>query len=153
MKFVKREGVGEIVPHNAQVTIHYIGYFEDRDEPFDSTYTNGRPRILRLGQNCVIPGLEIGIRTMQTHEIAIFLIHPDLAYKASGCPPRIPPNEEVVFIVHLMNFLDDGSADTYQNLNIEEKQSFSNVAESVRHMLVSAKDRFTKLNIKQAIRK
>lgn len=152
MKLVKQKGTGEVVPDNAQITIHYIGYFEDRDEPFDSTYSCGRPRILRLGQSFIIPGLEIGIRTMQKHEIAVFLIHPDLAYKAIGCPPRIPPNEEVVFVVHLVDFLDDGSADTYQNLSIEEKQSFAHVVESIKHMLVTAKDKFAKYNPKQAIR-
>lgn len=152
MKFFKQKGIGEVVPANAQITIHYIGYFEDRDEPFDSTYSSGKPRTLRLGQGCIIPGLEIGIRTMQKHEVAVFLIHPDLAYKAIGCPPRIPPNEEVVFVVHLIDYLDDGSADTYQNLKIEEKHSFKHVVEPVLHMLVAAKDSCRKFNIKRAIR-
>ncbi|XP_012221039.1 inactive peptidyl-prolyl cis-trans isomerase FKBP6 [Linepithema humile] len=152
MKYIKQKGVGEVVPHNAQVTIHYIGYFEHRDEPFDSTYISGRPKIMRVGQNCLIPGLELGILSMKKHEIAMFLIHPDLAYKALGCPPRIPPNEEVVFIVHLIDILDDGSADTYENLSIEEKQSFEYVVQSVKHMLVAAKDYFSKLNMKRAIR-
>ncbi|KAM0731719.1 Inactive peptidyl-prolyl cis-trans isomerase shutdown [Formica fusca] len=152
MKFVKQKGVGEVVPSNAQVTIHYIGYFEDRDEPFDSTYSSGKPRTLRLGQGYIIPGLEIGICTMQKHEIAVFLIHPDLAYKDIGCPPRIPPNEEVVFVVHLIDYLDDGSADTYQNLKIEEKHSFKHVVEPVIHMLVAAKDSCKKYNTKRAIR-
>ncbi|XP_050446288.1 inactive peptidyl-prolyl cis-trans isomerase FKBP6 isoform X2 [Cataglyphis hispanica] len=152
MKFVKQKGVGEIVPFNAQVTIHYIGYFEDRDEPFDSTYSSGKPRTLRLGQGYIIPGLEIGICTMQKHEKAIFLIHPNLAYKEIGCPPRIPPNEEVIFVVHLIDYLDDGSADTYQNLKIEEKHSFRHVVEPVLHMFVAAKDSCKKFNTKWAIR-
>lgn len=152
MKFVKQNGIGEVIPHNAQVTIHYIGYFEDRDEPFDSTYSSGRPRTVRLDQGQLLPGLEIGISSMKKHEIAIFLIHPDLAFKALGCPPRIPPNEEVVFVVHLLDYLDDGSADTYQNLTTEERQLFANIAESVRHILITAKDKFVRRNIKQAIR-
>ncbi|XP_029159255.1 inactive peptidyl-prolyl cis-trans isomerase FKBP6 [Nylanderia fulva] len=153
MKFVKKKGVGEIVPSNAQIVVHYIGYFEDRDEPFDSTYSSGRPRTLRLGQDYIIPGLEIGISTMQKHEIAVFLIHPDLAYKALGCPPRIPPNEEVVFVVHLINYIDDGSAENYQNLKAEERQLFKNVVEPVTHMLTAAKYTFEKYNFKQAIHK
>lgn len=152
MKYVKQKGVGEIVAYNAQVTINYIGYFEYRDEPFDSTYSSGKPRLLRLGQNYVIPGLEIGIRSMQKHEIAVFLIHPDLAYKAIGCPPRIPPNEEVVFVVHLIDILDDGCAQTYQNLTTEERQLFNYVEEPVLHMLVTAKDYFSKCNYKRTIR-
>lgn len=152
MKYIKQKGVGDVVPANAQVTIHYLGYFEHNDDPFDSTYVNGRPKTIRLGQLCVISGLEIGLLSMKKHEIAIFLIHPDLAYKALGCPPRIPPNEEVIFIVHLIDFLDNGAADTYENLSIEEKHSFKHVVESVKKMLLTAKDYFTKLNFKQAIR-
>lgn len=152
MKFTKQKGIGEIVPYNAQVTIHYIGYFEDNDEPFDSSYSSGNPRTLRLGQNLVIPGLEIAIGSMCKHEIAVFWVHPDYAYKAIGCLPRIPPNEEVVFIVHLIDFIDNGSADTYYNLDMEEKQSFPKVIESIKHRLVTAKDHFEKQRTKLAIR-
>ncbi|KAL6268504.1 hypothetical protein P5V15_001636 [Pogonomyrmex californicus] len=152
MKFVKQKGVGEVVPCNAQITIHYIGYFEYRDEPFDSTYSTGNPRTLRLGQSCIISGLEIGISTMQKHEIAVFLIHPDLAYKAFGCPPRIPPNEEVVFVVQLLDYVDDGCASMYNDFDLEEKQSFENVLKPVSHMFVSAKSHVTKYNHKLAIR-
>ncbi|XP_039305328.1 inactive peptidyl-prolyl cis-trans isomerase FKBP6 isoform X2 [Solenopsis invicta] len=152
MKFVKQKGVGEVIPSNAHATVHYIGYFEYRDEPFDSTYSCGKPRSLRLGQNIVIPGLEIGIRSMQKHEIAIFVIHPDFAFGALGCLPRIPPNEEVAFVVHLLDFIDDGCAATYQSLLPEEKQLFNCVAKPVTHMLVTAKSYFTKYNYKQAIR-
>lgn len=152
MKFVKQKGVGDVVPSNAQITVHYIGYFEYRDEPFDSTYSCGKPRSLRLGQGYIIPGLELGILSMHRHEISMFLIHPDLAYKAIGCPPRIPPNEEVVFVVHLMDYVDDGCALTYSDLSTEEKQLFAHVVEPVTHMLVTAKDYFSKFNYKGAIR-
>lgn len=152
MKYVKQRGVGEIIPNNAQAIVHYIGYFEYRDEPFDSTYSIGKPRSLRLGQSFIIPGLEIGIRSMQKHEIAIFLIHPDYAYKAVGCPPRIPPNEEVIFVVQLVDYIDDGCAQTYKNFTEEEKQSFRYVVQPVKHMFVAAKDYCTKFNYKQAIR-
>lgn len=152
MKFVKQKGTGEVVPDKAQVTVHYVGYFEYRDEPFDSTHNCGKPKSLRLGQGFIIPGLEIGIRSMKKHEIAVFLIHPDLAYKAIGCPPRIPPNEEVAFVVHLLDYLDNGCAHTYQNLTDEERRLFSYVTQPVTHMLVTAKDCFARFNYKQAIR-
>lgn len=152
MKYIKKKGVGDIIPHDAEVTVHYVGYFEDRDEPFDSTYSSGKPRSLRLNQGFIIPGLDIGVKSMQKHEMAVFLIHPDLAYGEIGCPPRIPPNEEVLFVVHLINFLDNGSADNYENLDIDERKSFQYVAESAKHILVNAKDSFGKSNIKQAVR-
>ncbi|EZA62898.1 Peptidyl-prolyl cis-trans isomerase FKBP6 [Ooceraea biroi] len=152
MKYIKQKGTGKGVPDNAQVTVHYIGYFEYRDEPFDSSYSSGKPRVLRLNEANIIPGLHMSICSMQKHEIAVFLIHPDLAYKTFGCPPRIPPNEEVVFIVHLIDYLDNGLANMYETLSLEEKAKFECVVESVKHMLVSAKDNFAKFNVKAAIR-
>ncbi|XP_014475449.1 PREDICTED: inactive peptidyl-prolyl cis-trans isomerase FKBP6 [Dinoponera quadriceps] len=152
MKFIKQKGVGEVIPNNAQVTIHYLGYLEDNDEPFDSTYICGKPKTLRLEQGMVIPGLELGIASMRKHEISVFWLHPDYAYKAIGCQPRIPPNAEIVFIVHLIDFIDNGSADTYYNLSLEDKQSFPHVVESVMHRFATAKDHFAKQRYKTAIR-
>lgn len=83
--------------------------------------------MLHLDQGCIIP--EIGICIMQKHEIAIFLIHLLAPDKAFGCSPCIPSNEEVVFVVHLIDYFDDSSADTYQNHKIEEKQLFKPVLE------------------------
>jgi len=110
-----------------EAIVHYVGYFEYRNELFDSTYCVGKLRSLRLGQSCIISDLEIGIRSMKRHEIVIFLIHPDYAYKVVGCPPRIPPNEEVIFVVTLVDYIDDGCAQTYQDLTEEEKQLFKYV--------------------------
>ncbi|XP_011705680.1 PREDICTED: inactive peptidyl-prolyl cis-trans isomerase shutdown-like, partial [Wasmannia auropunctata] len=81
-----------------------------------------------------------------------FLMHPDYAYGAMGCPPRVPPNKEVVFVVHLIDYVDDdGCAQTYQNLNEEEKR-FSCVKPFVMHMFATAKGYCNKYNYKQAIR-
>jgi FK506-binding protein 6 len=151
MKYIKQKGTGQIVPSNAQVSIHYIGYFEYRDESFDSSYSIGKPTELYLNDKSIIPGLHIGICSMQKDEVAVFLIHPDLAYKAFGCPPRIPPNEEVVFIVHLIDYLDSDLANAYKNLSLKEKEQFECVIESVKQILMNAKDYFAKFNIKVAI--
>lgn len=152
MKYVKQKGMGESV-HNAnnpQITFHYIAYYEHGDTPFDSTYAAGRPRSLRLNE--VLPGLALGLQTMLKDEIAAFLIHPDLAYMALGCVPTVPPNSVVLFVVHLLSFLDDGSADTLENLSKEEKQSFKYMKKTVEQKLGAAKNYVTKRNIKQAIR-
>lgn len=152
MKYVKKNGVEESVSnaHNPQLTFHYVAYYEHGDTPFDSTYAAGRPRCLRLNE--VLPGLALGLQTMLKDEIAAFLIHPDLAYKALGCAPTIPPNSVVLFVVHLLSFLDDGSADTLENLSKEEKQSFIYMKKIVEQKLGAAKHYVAKHNIKRAIR-
>ncbi|XP_031845588.1 inactive peptidyl-prolyl cis-trans isomerase shutdown [Nomia melanderi] len=152
MKFEKQKGVGEIIPFDAQVTIKYLGHFEYNDEPFDSSFTRGGAETYRLNQGSLLPGLEIAISTMKKHEIAIFIVHPDLAYGRLGCLPRIPPNAEILFIVHLIDFVDNGSVETLDNLSIEEKRIFANVVTRARAKFNTAKDCFHKKKFKQAIR-
>ncbi|XP_066600650.1 inactive peptidyl-prolyl cis-trans isomerase FKBP6-like isoform X2 [Prorops nasuta] len=152
LKLVKRKGTGDIIPHDAQVTIHYIGYLEHNDEPFDSTYAHGRPNSVRLNQGQLLAGLECGIKTMQKHEIAVFIVSSDLAYGKFGCPPRIPPNEDVLFVVHLFDFIDNGTLGTFENLTPEEKKMFCHVAKRVNDMLNTARASYQRHNIKMAIK-
>lgn len=104
-------GVGQIVPEDSIVLIHYVAHFENIIEPFDVSYLHGnRPRRCSLGEGELLPGLEIAIKTMRKGEHARFLIHPDLAYRELGCPPRIPPNATVHFEVDLVNYYSKESS-------------------------------------------
>lgn len=152
MKLIKQKGVGNVIPYDAQVTIKYIGHFEHRDEPFDSSFIRGGAETFSLNQGMLIPGLEIAIASMQKHEIAIFIIHPDLAYGKYGCPPRIPPNEEILFIVHLIDYVDNGSIDSFKLLSLEERKKLPNIINSIEAKFNTAKNFFNKQKIKQAIR-
>lgn len=152
MKLVKQKGVGEVIPFDARVTVKYMGYLEHTDEPFDSSFVRGGAETFHLNQGMLIPGLEIAIATMAKHEIAIFIIHPDLAYGKYGCAPRIPPNEEVLFVVHLVDYVDDGSVGTFECLSSAEKKQFTNIVKRVQANFNTAKDCFKKHKIKQAIR-
>ncbi|XP_076629266.1 inactive peptidyl-prolyl cis-trans isomerase shutdown isoform X1 [Colletes latitarsis] len=152
MKLVKQKGVGGIVPSNALVTIKYVGHFEYTDEPFDSSFVRGRAETFQLGQGTLLPGLEIAITSMQKHEIAIFIVHPDLAYGKYGCAPRIPPDVEVLFIVHLLDYVDNGAINAPENLSNEERKMFEHVIKRVLAMFNNAKYNFKLLKVRQAIR-
>ncbi|XP_076296106.1 inactive peptidyl-prolyl cis-trans isomerase shutdown [Lasioglossum baleicum] len=151
-KLIKQKGVGDVIPFDAQVTVKYLGHFEYNDEPFDSSFTRGGAETFRLNQGALLPGLEIAIRTMRKHEIAMFIVHPDLAYGRFGCAPRIPPNMHILFIVHLVDFVDNGSVETLDNLSREEKRKFENAVKRARANFNTAKDCFKRQRIKQAIR-
>ncbi|XP_024936423.1 inactive peptidyl-prolyl cis-trans isomerase FKBP6 isoform X2 [Cephus cinctus] len=152
MKVVRQNGVGEIIPCNAQVTIKYIGYFEYQDEPFDSTYNNRNAYTLNLSCGECIVGLEIGIRSMRKHEVAHFIIHPDLAFGKMGCLPRIPPNEDVLFAVHVVDFIEKAAAEVEECLTYEEKRMFFRVVNRVKDQMVIAGQNFKKQKTRQAIR-
>lgn len=57
-----------------------------------------------------------------------------------------PPNEKVVF-AHLINYLDNGSADTYQNIKIRKEAIFKLIVKPVLHIFVAAKN-ICKFNFK-----
>ena len=50
-KMVVKRGTGDIVTPGAICRIHYNGYLEYRDEPFDSTRLRNRQQQIRLGES------------------------------------------------------------------------------------------------------
>ena len=73
-------------------SVHYNGYLEYSDEPYDSSRLRNQMQQFRLGQGEVIPGWDVGIATMRKAELARFLMKPEYAFGERGCPPRIPPS-------------------------------------------------------------
>ena len=50
LKTVLRSGHGDAVPEGATVRVHYNGYLEYSDEPYDSSRLRNRPLQFKLGQ-------------------------------------------------------------------------------------------------------
>ena len=63
-----------------------------REEPFSFT----------LGTKSTIPGWEKGIVGMKVGGRRELIIPPAEAYGAKGQPPKIPPNETLVFVIDLL---------------------------------------------------
>lgn len=103
-KKILREGTGAVISADALVRIHYAGFFEFNEVPFDSSYLRGKSFEFILGHSGVVPGLDIAVSTMRSNEKSEFILHPSLAFGKLGCPPRIPPNAEVLFIVEVMRW-------------------------------------------------
>ena len=67
-----RTGTGPVIPERATVkstpthkinyvdgfciAVHYNGYLEYSDEPYDSSYLRNKPLVIHLGKGEVIPG-------------------------------------------------------------------------------------------------
>lgn len=152
-KFLRREGVGEKMQENALVTAKYIGYFEDQDEPFDASFNHeSSSHTFQLGDGGLIEGLEIALQSMKKHEISIFLIQPEYAFGEMGCPPRIPPNQEVLFLVHVVDFKDDECTLAFNKLSLEERKSFLHIEKRAKVLIAKALDYFDKGKFKQAIK-
>lgn len=108
------QGIGAEVPEGAIVRVHYNGYLEYSDEPYDSSRLRNRLHQFRLGGGGCVPylhvhalsswllirchagevllGWDMGVKTMRKNEKAEFLLSPKYAFGQMGCPPRIPPD-------------------------------------------------------------
>ena len=97
-KKIIKEGEGEIITENKEVVVNYIGklngkiFQQTKKEPFHFT----------LGNNEVIKGWEIGIKTMKKGEKSEFIIEPEYAYGNNTYDNLIPPNSTINFEIELL---------------------------------------------------
>ncbi|XP_037670649.1 inactive peptidyl-prolyl cis-trans isomerase FKBP6 [Choloepus didactylus] len=124
LKDVIREGAGELVAPDASVLVKYSGYLENTDKPFDSNCFRKTPRLMKLGEDITLWGMELGLLSMRRGELARFLFKPTYAYGTLGCPPLIPPNTTVLFEIELLDFLDSAESDKFCALTAEQQAQF-----------------------------
>ncbi|XP_007100027.2 inactive peptidyl-prolyl cis-trans isomerase FKBP6 isoform X1 [Physeter macrocephalus] len=124
LKDVIREGSGELVTPDASVLVKYSGYLEHMDKAFDSNCFRKTPRLMKLGEDITLWGMELGLLSMRRGELARFLFKPTYAYGMLGCPPLIPPNSTVLFEIELLDFLDSAESDKFCALSAEQQDQF-----------------------------
>jgi len=126
LKRIKSRGVDtRSVPQGACITCNFEIRIEGQDEPFDSSFIRGVPERFRLDCSQILPGLEILIKSMCVGETALAIIAPQYAYGSPGIPPRIPPMSEIMVVVQLINFTEDGQAQKLLRLPAPSRQEKS----------------------------
>uniref|UniRef100_A0A3Q0QSH8 peptidylprolyl isomerase n=1 Tax=Amphilophus citrinellus TaxID=61819 RepID=A0A3Q0QSH8_AMPCI len=121
LKEVVQPGEGPPVPQNASV-LHYSGFLEYSDQPFETTTNLKYPRMMKLGRVTVV-GLGLGLLTMKKGEFSRFLLQPQYAYGEVGCPPFIPAGAVVLYEVHILDYLDSGQVDDFTAMSPEEQNT------------------------------
>ncbi|XP_045171413.2 inactive peptidyl-prolyl cis-trans isomerase FKBP6-like isoform X2 [Mercenaria mercenaria] len=155
LKQLLKHGSGPVVPPGSLVRIHFNGYLEYADEPFDSTRLQGRELRFRLGNGEVIDGQDVAVSTMRKGEVSRFLVKPEYAYLSMGVPPRIPPNATVLFEIELLHFVEQAGLDDYFSMTEEEKRNvaFSDIKKLYHSITKEAKHLFQEDRIRQAFPK
>lgn len=100
------EGTGPAVEAGATVLADYAGYGATTKEQFDSSFDRGEPSPFGLDQ--VIKGWTEGIPGMKTGGRRLLIVPADLAYGANPPTEAIQPNEVLVFVVDMVNFIQPG---------------------------------------------
>ncbi|XP_065669005.1 inactive peptidyl-prolyl cis-trans isomerase FKBP6 [Hydra vulgaris] len=144
LKKIMKQGSGTVIPPNSLCRVHYNGYIEYSDEPFDSSRLRGKQHQFKLGSGEGIEGWQIAISTMKRGEISRFLLHPTVAFGKMGCPPRIPSNAEVLFEIELISYVDQLASDIFQNFSKDEqmKTPFEEIIKVVDSIRLTGNEAF-----------
>lgn len=151
-KKVLQQGSGTIVPEGAIVRIHYNGYLEFGDEPFDSTRLRNSPYKVKLQTGGLIVGLDLAVSSMKKGELARYIIRPQYAFGEMGTPPRIPKDATVMYEVELLNFVEHGGVDDIELLSEEERQqiAFDDLLKACKSYKQEAKLQFDSSSYRKA---
>jgi peptidylprolyl isomerase len=94
-------GEGPAAQAGQKVSVHYTGYLTN-GKKFDSSLDRGQPFPLTLGAGQVIKGWDEGLVGMKAGGKRRLIIPPALGYGASGSPPVIPANADLIFDVEMV---------------------------------------------------
>ena len=99
------EGSGDrAVESGDTVNVQYVGVLGGSGEEFDASWDRGEPFSFEVGAGRVIAGWDQGLIGMKLGGRRRLVIPGDLAYGATGSPPQIGPNEQLVFEIDLVGF-------------------------------------------------
>jgi peptidylprolyl isomerase len=95
-------GTGAAIKDGQQATVQYVGVLFKNAKEFDTSWGKGKqPFQFALGGGQVIPGWDQGVLGMKVGERRRLTIPAALAYGAQGSPPKIGPNEPLIFDIDL----------------------------------------------------
>jgi FKBP-type peptidyl-prolyl cis-trans isomerase len=95
------EGTGPIAKSGDEVTVQYVGVGFDSEKEFDASW-GGEPFSFPLGGGKVIQGWDQGVEGMKVGGRRELVIPGSLAYGPAGSPPKIGPDETLIFVIDLL---------------------------------------------------
>lgn len=96
-----KAGTGAEAKKDSEVEAHYTGALAKDGTIFESSHDRGEPATFPL--NRVIQGWQQGVPGMKEGGKRRLIIPASLAYGENGSPPKIGPNEPLVFDIELVS--------------------------------------------------
>lgn len=101
------EGTGDTLKRGDRIALDYSGFIKSSGKRFDSSLTRQTPAVFKWGQEEMLQGVELGIAGMKEGGTRLIQIPADLGYGEDGLRNYVPPDAELLFVVHLVE-IDDG---------------------------------------------
>ena len=95
------QGEGREVAAEDAVTVHYTGVTWSEGATFDSSWERGAPTTFPLSG--VIEGWSKGLEGQKVGSRVLISIPSEQAYGEQGSPPDIGPNEDLLFVVDILD--------------------------------------------------
>lgn len=121
LKKIIKAGRGPLIENGFDVKLNYQGKLSD-GRVFDSSLTRKKPFSFVVGEQKVISGWEIGIKSMKMGEKAKFLISSKYGYKKKGIPPIIPPNADLLFEIEIIDVIEKNDIDNKKKLQNQTEE-------------------------------
>jgi len=96
---ITKAGEGNSPKLSSKVKVNYKGMLMENGSVFDES-----KQPIEFALNALIPGWQIGFQKLQKGAKATLYIPSTLGYGATGYPPEIPPNSNLIFEVELLDF-------------------------------------------------
>ncbi|XP_055837327.1 inactive peptidyl-prolyl cis-trans isomerase shutdown-like [Episyrphus balteatus] len=138
------------VPDIARVCIRYNAYWEGEGAPFDSSFLRGSSHSFYTGRGDVLEGLEEAVKSMHKGEEAQFLISYQLLFREMGCPPRVKPKADGLFIIECVDFNAVGDMNATDELSDENRNKFPAVVIKAKEVHLKGIDFFGQSMYKNA---
>ncbi len=117
-KKIIREGKGEQPTEGKNVFIYFISKYNERE--FERTEKN-EPFKFTIGENEVIKGWEIAVKSMKIGEKSEFLMTPEYTYGDKQIRDWIPANSILTFEIKLLAIGNNRPENCLENMTYEEK--------------------------------
>lgn len=102
--YIVEQGSGLNAMAGDNAYIHFTCYLPD-GTVFDTSYKNGEPIRVTVGENQVIKGLDMGLLLMNKGSKLQLLVPYKLAYGTKGLNNIVPPNTNITIDVELINLV------------------------------------------------